>query len=75
MISKEKFELLKEWGIVCHLSVPIPLDVVIGCVVAGALVAELPDNAALFHMEHTKKLEALTVMVMEARLKLQETCS
>jgi len=73
MLSKEKFELLKDWSVITHLHTAKPIDVLYGCVVAGALVAELPNNANLFHMERNARLTMLSQMVAEEHLKLQRT--
>jgi hypothetical protein len=73
MLSKEKFELLKDWSVITHLHTAKPIDVLYGCVVAGSLVADLPDNANIFHMERTAKLNMLTQMVAEEHLKMQRS--
>jgi hypothetical protein len=70
MLSKEKFELLKDWSVITHLHTAKPIDVIYGCVIAGALVAGLPDNANIFTMERNAKLNMLTLMVSEEHIKL-----
>lgn len=70
MLSKEKFELLKDWSVITHLHTAKPIDVLYGCVVAGSLVAELPDNANIFHMKRNAKLSTLTQMVAEELFKI-----
>lgn len=73
MLSKEKFELLKDWSVITHLRTAKTIDILYGCIVAGALVAVLPDNADIFHMERDAKLNMLTMLVSEEYLKMQRS--
>lgn len=73
MLSKEKFELLKDWSVITHLHTAKQIDVLYGCVVAGALVAALPDNAEIFQMERNARLNMLTMMVSEEHIKMQRS--